>query len=63
MKKKPDYKTDKNYDHLDLGNAISANECTGLIQVPPENDDEMESYLSIMDYRGPEVATKREEDK
>ena len=45
----------KEYDHLNLGNAASANECTGLIQTPPESDAELEAYLSIMDFRGPEA--------
>ena len=49
------------YDHLDLGNACSATECTGLIQVPPMTEDEEESYLSIADYRAPSVAEPAEE--
>lgn len=49
------------YDHLDLGNACSATECTGLIQVPPTTEEEEESYLSIADYRAPSVAEPAEE--
>lgn len=52
-KKEPKNKIEREYDHLDLGNAASANECTGLIQVPPECDEDIESYLSIADYRAP----------
>ena len=53
MEKKAYKKIEREYDHLDLGNAASANECTGLIQVPPECDEDIESYLSIADYRAP----------
>ena len=49
------------YDHLDLGNACCATDCTGLIQVPPTTEEEEESYLSIADYRAPSVAEPAEE--
>lgn len=60
MDKKPYKKIEREYDHLDLGNAASANECTGLIQVPPESDEDIESYLSIADYRAPNVMDEDE---
>lgn len=60
-KKEPRNKIEREYDHLDLGNAASATECTGLIQVPPETDEDIEAYLSIADYRAPNVIS--EEDK
>ncbi len=57
-KKEPRNKIEREYDHLDLGNAVSAHECTGLIQTPPETDEEMESYLSIADYRAPDALSE-----
>ena len=30
-----------------INSVVSYTECTGLIQIPPENDDEMESYQQI----------------
>lgn len=36
-------------------NAASATECTGLVQVPPEFEDELTSYEDIYSYRQKEV--------
>lgn len=30
-----------------MTNAASGTECTGLIQVPPESEDEMENYAEV----------------
>ncbi len=37
-------------DNFDKFNACSAWECTGLITVPPESDEERESYKDIYSY-------------
>ena len=46
-------KSDKDihaYDKLDEMNTVaSATECTGLIQIPPTNAEELESYTEIYD--------------
>ena len=49
MKKKnlPTIEEPKYYDKF---NACSACECTGLITVPPETEDERQSYKDIYDY-------------
>ncbi|MBQ2696050.1 MAG: hypothetical protein IJF61_01970 [Clostridia bacterium] len=63
--KKPKKKVEieREYDHLDLGNAASATECTGLIMRPPATDEELESYLSIADFRAPNVISEKEKNK
>lgn len=35
----------------------SAHECTGLITVPPQTDDELENYMDIYDF-GPPICKK-----
>ncbi len=37
-------------DKFEMGNSISACDCTGLIQVEPLNDYELESYYDIYDF-------------
>lgn len=32
---------------FELTNAATVMECTGLIQVPPENEDELENYADV----------------
>ncbi len=46
-------KNKDNYKHLDDLNCCSVNECTGLITVPPETDEELESYMEIYDFGPP----------
>ncbi|MBO5743355.1 MAG: hypothetical protein J6R68_03645 [Clostridia bacterium] len=38
---------DKEYDKFD---AASSTECTGLITVPPQNEDELQSYREIYEF-------------
>ena len=45
---------DKTYDKF---NVSSSTECTGLITVPPENDDELENYMDVYDF-GPPIVEK-----
>ncbi len=35
---------------LDINNAASAYEFTGLIPTPPQSEDERENYMDLMDY-------------
>ncbi len=56
-------KNEKEFDKFDLGNAISAHECTGLIQRPPQTEDEEESYMAIADYKAPNSEIKKREEK
>lgn len=44
-----------------MANAASAGDCTGLIPTPPENEEEMEAYMSICDYQPPNVMKRQEE--
>lgn len=53
MKKSSKYSRGKIEDiegKFDLGNSTSAYDCTGLIQVEPMDDYELESYLDIYDF-------------
>jgi len=48
-------------DMLSKQNGVaSANECTGMIQIPPENYDEAESYNEI--YVVPKVLNERKKE-
>lgn len=38
---------DKEYEKFD---AASSTECTGLIMVPPQNEDEVQSYRDIYEF-------------
>ena len=38
---------DKEYDKFD---AASSTECTGLITVPPQDEDELQSYREIYEF-------------
>ena len=42
-------KIDDDFD-IDITNASSSTDCTGLIQIPPENSDEYENYNDIVNY-------------
>lgn len=41
------------FDKFDLTNAGSVNECTGLITVPAQNEDELENYKHVYDFGPP----------
>lgn len=56
--KKDKYNEEK-IDKFHLGNVISAHECTGLIQVPPQTPEEQENYMDLVDYKAPEVKKKK----
>jgi len=38
----PDYESYPN-----ISNVVSANECTGMMAVPPQNEEELESYKEL----------------
>lgn len=38
---------------FELTNAATVMECTGLIQVPPENEDELENYENVYHFSQP----------
>ncbi len=50
--KRPFFKDEKP-DKFDALKVCSATECTGLITVPPENEDELENYMDIYDFGTP----------
>ena len=49
---------DTEYDKFGV---VSSNECTGLITVPPENEDELENYMEIYDF-GPHTSKNSKKD-
>jgi len=55
----PDHFEDDEFS--ELINASSYTECTGLIPTPPQNEEEMESYMSIYDYQPPDCIDHEEE--
>jgi len=46
---------DPNRYNYDLNNAISATDCTGLIPVPPQSEEEQDSYQAIYHNTLPEI--------
>jgi len=50
MGKKAVPKKNENYDKFKLSNAGSPTDCTGLITVPPENEDELENYNKVYEF-------------
>ncbi len=40
---------------FELTNAATVMECTGLIQVPPENEDELKNYADVYHFSQPEA--------
>ena len=49
---------------LELTNAATAMECTGLIQIPPEDEDEWENYADVYRFFQTEPVVREEkEDK
>ena len=51
-KERPFFKDEKN-DKSDTLKVCSATECTALISVPPESEDELENYMDIYDFGAP----------
>ena len=41
------------YDFMDCANVACTTDCTGLIQQPPENEDEIEAYQDLSDMQTP----------
>lgn len=41
---------DENHFDLEYGNAASTTDCTGIIQVPPEDDAEYEAYNEVYSF-------------
>lgn len=46
-KKSPEFDVLRDYDFLQ---SSSANDCTGSVPRPPENDAELESYLDVYNF-------------
>ena len=44
----------------DLNNCNSATECTGLIQSPPQSDEELAAYNEIFHFAIPEIDKQEE---
>ncbi len=42
-------------DKFEMGNSISSYDCTGLIQVEPIDDYELDSYYDIYDFGPPHM--------
>ncbi len=49
------------YEGFEHCSAGSYTECTGLIATPPQNEEELESYMDIFDFAPPNVADRGEE--
>ncbi|MBO5364561.1 MAG: hypothetical protein J6A56_03750 [Clostridia bacterium] len=47
---------------FELTNAATVMECTGLIQVPPENEEELESYEDVYHFSQPEPLPPKDTD-
>ncbi len=43
-----------------LTNAATVMECTGLIQVPPQTDEELENYAEVYSFSQPEPLPPKE---
>ena len=50
-------------EKFDMSNAASFDDCTGLIQVPPQDDYEYESYKAVYDFAPSEPEREKDEDK
>lgn len=42
----------------DFTTASSATDCTGLIQIPPQNEAEHDSYMDVYQYQPPKPVQK-----
>lgn len=47
---------------FDLTNAATVMECTGLIQVPPEDEDELENYADVYSFSRTEPAASKQKE-
>ncbi len=48
---------------FNLTNAATAMECTGLIQVPPESEEELESYLQVYSFKQPHPLPSKDDSR
>ncbi len=48
---------------FELTNAATVMECTGLIQVPPEDEAELENYEDVYHFAQPEPLPPKESEK
>ena len=55
MKKRPL----KEYDKFEFSHVCSSTDCTGLITVPPADEDELENYMDLYDFGPSEDDFKR----
>lgn len=46
-----------------LTNAATVMECTGLIQVPPRTEEELENYPDVYRFNQPEPVVPKEEER
>ena len=47
-----------NIDNLDTTKAASATDCTGIIQTPPRDEFEYESYNDVYEFLSPDFSNK-----
>jgi len=60
-KKQKEEEKEFDYDFADVVNSVaSATECTGLMYLPPQDEDEAENYADIYSVPTPQVKQKRE---
>ena len=50
---------DDDFD-IDITNASSTTDCTGLIQIPPENVEEYENYNDVVNFEATPFGKKME---
>lgn len=48
---------------FELTNAATVMECTGLIQVPPEDEDELENYADVYNFSRAEPIVPQKNEK
>lgn len=48
---------------FELTNAATVMECTGLIQVPPENEEELENYADVYNFSRTEPAVSEQKEE
>lgn len=61
-KKKHNYVSDHT-ENMDISNASSAQECTGLIPSQPQSGEEYESYQAVYDFAPPNSDVKEMKNK
>lgn len=47
---------------FDMCNAASFGDCTGMIQVPPEDEYEYDSYKAVYNFTPPEPEEEKDEE-